>query len=349
MSEKTAAAPADWSETMQQPPRWKHRPEGSNWGDFGPDDELGRINLITPAKVLEGIAEVKAGRSFCLSLPLDYPGTSAISPRRKPPVLSPTIREGRPNMNFPMRMDDPKATDVICDDSVLLHTQYSTQWDSLAHVGQMFDADGDGHPEDLFYNGFRANLDIVGPVIYSDDGGQLPTSGHLGARHLGLEKMAASCVQGRAVMIDVEHHFGRTGKLIGYNELLHILDADGVVVETGDMVCIRTGYAQMVLDMNKRPDAEVLRRTNSALDGGDARLHQWITDSGLSALICDNYAVEALPATVDHDCSHHSNVPLHAHCLFKLGIPFGELWYLSELGDWLRAHGRSRFLLTAPP
>jgi hypothetical protein len=40
---------------------------------------------------------------------------------------------------------------------------------------------------------------------------------------------------------------------------------------------------------------------------------------------------------------------LHAHCLFKLGVYLGEIWYLSELADWLRAHGRSRFLLTAPP
>jgi hypothetical protein len=25
------------------------------------------------------------------------------------------------------------------------------------------------------------------------------------------------------------------------------------------------------------------------------------------------------------------------------------MWYLHELAGWLRAHGRSRFLLTAPP
>jgi hypothetical protein len=41
--------------------RWKHRPEGSTWGDWGDDDQLGRLNLITPKKVLEGIAEVKEG------------------------------------------------------------------------------------------------------------------------------------------------------------------------------------------------------------------------------------------------------------------------------------------------
>jgi len=27
--------------------RWVNRPEGSNWGDFGEDDQLGRINLLT--------------------------------------------------------------------------------------------------------------------------------------------------------------------------------------------------------------------------------------------------------------------------------------------------------------
>ena len=51
--------------------RWRHKPEHSNWGEFGPDDEVGRLNLITPEKVLQGIAELREGRTFCLSLPLD--------------------------------------------------------------------------------------------------------------------------------------------------------------------------------------------------------------------------------------------------------------------------------------
>ena len=53
--------------------RWKNRPNGSTWGDFGPDDQVGRINLLTPERRLEAVKEVKAGISFCLSLPLDYP------------------------------------------------------------------------------------------------------------------------------------------------------------------------------------------------------------------------------------------------------------------------------------
>ena len=93
--------------------RWKQRPQNSNWGDFGPDDRRGRMNWVTREKVLQGVAEVQEGRSFCLSLPLDYPGGNVLNPRRHPPVLRPTLRNGKPNMNFQLGLDSPGLTDVI--------------------------------------------------------------------------------------------------------------------------------------------------------------------------------------------------------------------------------------------
>ena len=45
--------------------RWKKRPDGSNWGEFGPDDQIGRLNYLTPQKVLEGIAE-DAAKKTCV-------------------------------------------------------------------------------------------------------------------------------------------------------------------------------------------------------------------------------------------------------------------------------------------
>ena len=50
--------------------RWKNRPDGSNWGEFGPDDQKGRLNLLTPERVVRAVREVKTGERFCLSLPL---------------------------------------------------------------------------------------------------------------------------------------------------------------------------------------------------------------------------------------------------------------------------------------
>src|SRR2546421_11213094 len=103
-------------------------------------------------------------------------------------------------MVYPLSRDDQKYIDVVCDDVVLLTLQYSTQWDSLAHVGQEFDVDGDGKREMVFYNGFRAGEDILGPVDYRG-GKETATAGHGGATKLGVENMARSRVQGPAVRI----------------------------------------------------------------------------------------------------------------------------------------------------
>ncbi len=320
--------------------RWKIRPPGSNWGDFGPDDQLGRLNLLTPEKVKQGIAEAREGITFNLSLPLDYPGGNKLQPRRHPPRLQPTEKDGVQYYVHHYAHDYPGCSDVVCDDAVLLHLQYSTQWDALAHIGSMFDADGDGKAEPVFYNGWRGNVDIVKP-----DPGK---PGLQGAKKLGIENMAERCIQGRGVMVDLHHHFGNERKQVGYDDLMRVLDADRVTVETGDMVCVHTGFAQAVLDMKGDPDAHKLHSICPVLKGLDERLLKWITDSGLAVLIADNYAVEdrlkAMPA--DYRGPY---VPLHEHCLFKLGIHLGELFHLTPLAKWLRTHQRSRFLLTAPP
>ena len=159
--------------------------------------------------------------------------------------------------------------------------------------------------------------------------------------------MAERCVQGRAVMVDLHAHLGHTGEAVGYDTWMRILEKDRIEVESGDMVCIHTGFGQVLLDMKRQPDADVLARSGSTLDGRDEKLKQWITDSGLIALIADNYAVEAHPATpADGACA---TLPLHEHCLFKLGVHLGELWYMTHLAAWLRENKRNRFLLTAPP
>ena len=113
---------------MSVSPRWKQRPKGSTWGDFGPDDQFGRMNLVTPEKVKQAVAEVREGVSFCLSLPLDYPGGNVLNPRRHPPLLRPTLRGNKANFNYALAADDPERTDVVNDDLTIMHLQYSTQW-----------------------------------------------------------------------------------------------------------------------------------------------------------------------------------------------------------------------------
>ena len=333
--------------------RWKNRPPGSNWGDFGPDDCLGRLNLITPQKVLQAVAEVREGKSFCLSLPLDYPGGTLLNPNRHPPVLRPTLRHGRVNFNCLLGEIEAGRTDVLSDDLAILHLQYSTQWDGFAHVGSMFDADGDGHPEPVYYNGFAAGLAVRGPASASDagvnagssSGGAFVTTSSAGP--LGIENMAQKAVQGRAVMVDLHAHHGNNRTVISYGQLMDVMARDKVVVERGDILCLHTGFADLILGMNREPDAQALHNACCVLDGRDAELLDWITRSDIAAIAADNYAVEAYPATAGAPCC--AALPLHEHCLFKLGIHLGELWHLTPIAKHLRAAGRSRFMLTAPP
>ena len=331
--------------------RWKQKPPGSNWGEFGPDDQRGRMNLVTREKVLQGIAEVKEGISFPLSLPLDYPGGATLNPRRSPPRLAATIRDGKSagkqNFCFPLADDEPDLTDVISDDRVLLTLQYSTQWDSFAHIGSRFDADGDGKREIVFYNGFRAGEDLV-PASERRDSEPWARYEGTEAKALGIQNLAEHGAQGRGVMIDLHHHYGRERRAAGYDELMKLMDEDRVEVEKGDMVCVYTGFADLLMEMRKQPDAKLLHASCSGLDGRDERLLQWISDSGLAVLASDNYAVEIIPVSLSKP-KPAALMPLHEHCLFKNGIHLGEMWYLSELARWLRSHRRSRFLLTAPP
>jgi kynurenine formamidase len=201
-------------------------------------------------------------------------------------------------------------------------------------VGSSFDVRGEGNEELVYYNGFRAGVDVAA------DG--------TGARRLGIETMAATCVQGRGVMIDLDAHFGRDRRVVSYRDLRAVLDANKIIVEEGDFVCLHTGYAQTLLDMKGAPNVDIMHRTGASLDGRDKDIQQWITDSGAVALICDNNAVELVPSLPCND-GKYAVLPLHEHCLFRLGMHFGEYWHLTPLATWLREHLRFRFLLTAPP
>jgi kynurenine formamidase len=336
---------------MAEQSRWKRRPDNSTWGDYGPDDQLGRLNELNAEKVRQGIAEVKEGRTFCLSLPLDYPGGNVLNPRRHPPQIRPSLRGDKPSWLYRTGWDHAGLTDVVNDDLVIMHLQYSTQWDSLAHVGGLFDADGDGEAEAVFYNGYRAGTDIVGPTDPKDSGALPGTfveaKSTSQAKALGVENMAAKCLQGRAVMIDLFAHFGNKRHAVGYDDLMRVMAADGIKVEAGDFVCLRTGFDNVILSSNKQPDKHVLETSCTGLDGSDTRLQQWITESRIVALIADNYAVELIPDKIKP--GQCAALPLHQHCLFRTGVNLGEIWRLSELADWLRKNSRSRFLLTAPP
>jgi len=212
--------------------------------------------------------------------------------------------------------------------------QCSTQWDALCHMGYFFDADADGQAEMIYYNGWRAGEDVH-------------NHGQGGAQRLGIEKMAAACVQTRGVMIDFHRHFGPGRRAVSYDDMMRVLEADRIEPTPGDIICLHSGYADTLVRMAGRYDREVLRTLGAELDGADRRLLQWITDSGVAGIAADTAAVETFRRIPEGET--RVLMPLHEHCLFKLGLPLGEYWWLTPLALALSERGRTSFLLSAPP
>jgi hypothetical protein len=313
--------------------RWLHRPEGSNWGNFGDDDQIGRMNLVTPERRLAAIAEVTEGFVYPLGLALDHP-RKQIFPGRNPPILSPIVgRDGREMYGW-----SPAGgrTDVVNDDEVRLVLQYSTQWDGLSHYGAHFDADGDGVAEQVFYNGYRMDRHFVMP-----GDGRAPA-----ALALGIENLAETCVQGRGVLVDLRGSGGGPLAAVGYDELMRAMDCQGVEVGEGDFLCIHTGYADLLLrDGAQVSEAELGRCPG--LDGTDQALLDWIDRAGIAAICADNSMVEKIDGLTV--CAGAPMMPLHEHCIVRLGIHLGEFWWFGGIAPALAERGRNRFLLTAPP
>ena len=159
--------------------------------------------------------------------------------------------------------------------------------------------------------------------------------------------MAEAALQGRGVLLDLHRVYGDDDVVVDYEMFAKVMRDQRVEVEPGDMLCLHTGFAQKLLDWKKTPDPHGVHHICSKLDGGDPAMQEWIARSGIAALIADNHAVEVIPARWREATG--DMVPIHILCLFKLGIPLGEMWYLTELANWLREQNRHRFFLTAPP
>ncbi|HEY2214141.1 MAG TPA: cyclase family protein, partial [Acidimicrobiales bacterium] len=112
-----------------------------NWGRWGPDDQIGTLNLVDEAARRRGAAAVTSGKSFALGLPLsESEGIQA------------GFIKGRVNPTRSMiQVNEPLSADPdwVCssEDVVTLALQCATHWDGLAHVSY------GGH----IYNGYPAD------------------------------------------------------------------------------------------------------------------------------------------------------------------------------------------------
>jgi len=219
------------------------------------------------------------------------------------------------------------------------YMQSSSQIDSLRHVG---------HPEHGFYGG-RAKEDVT------EDGDVL-----------GIQNFAQAGIVGRGVLLDVDRYVAAQGRPLRLNDptafgpdlLDAVADAQGIRLEDGDLLLIRTGWAgrytalttQERIALNSARSTPGLAQTEEVV--------RWLWDHRVAMVAADNTGVERSPAQ-DSDFvvdglpkpqrGPEHNGMIHRPLIGLLGMVLGELWALDELAADCAADGRYEFMLTASP
>src|SRR5574341_2140771 len=193
-----------------------------NWGRWGPDDQNGTLNYITPEAIAGACRLATSGKVFALGIPLQRQGPQSGTPQRFNPIHT-MFRDGGDQPRDAAAVAEMQG-DGGSDNWIFMPLQCATQWDSLAHVFY----------EGKMYNGFDATL-----VTSS------------GAARNSIDKTKDKIV-GRGVLLDVARHKGVRALEPGYAITVADLEATAaaqkVQVQRGDILLIRTGHMSRYLD-----------------------------------------------------------------------------------------------------
>jgi kynurenine formamidase len=284
-----------------------------NWGRWGPTDEIGTLNFITPEAITRASRLVTMGKVFALGIPLQREGPQSGTRQRFNPIHS-MFRDGGDQPRTPAEVEAMQGYGGS-DDWIVMPLQCATQWDSLAHIFY----------EGKMWNGYDATL-----VTSS------------GAAKNSIDKTSNKIV-GRGVLLDVARwkrvRALDAGYAISVDDLEATAAAEGVQVERGDILLIRTGHMTRYLDRDDWHYFDL-----DPFPGVSVHTALWMYEKEIAAVASDNYAVEVRPSEIIGFRN-----PFHVCAIPNMGLTLGEIFYLEELAEDCVADGRYSFFLVAPP
>lgn len=305
-------APEPRLPTHDQLPVRAGAPQGAAWGVFGDDDQLGTINLLTPATVVEAAGSIRSGATFALNLPIDIPN---------PPLF------GRGKHNHVIKQ---YASYILDDYLENFYPQASSQWDALCHVK---------HPQHGGYNGI-SDSEITG---YGGTKLGIDNLARRGIAGRGVLADLGRYHERRGRTLDF-----MTNEMIALEDLWETLREQKTELRAGDVLLVRIGWTKAYLAMSPEQKEALAARTKSPGIEGTARTAKWLWDSRIAAVASDSPALEAMPPPKTADFLQ-SNDLLHFHMLSFLGMPIGEMWNLEELAEACANDGHYDFFLTSAP
>lgn len=241
-----AAAPQDADK-----PDWTASP-------WGPDDEIGAANTMTPERIKSAAELVTTGKMYSLGMIVGS-DTPAFPPRS----LSVTVLQ--PNQTETSGLGENAFT--YNDDIFMGWLGIGPQIDGLGHAGV----------DHLYYNGHTVNQ-------FADAAG---------LTKLGLEKLPG--LVGRGVMLDMAEHFGvdmvEEGTPYTEEDIKAAAEAQGVTIGEGDIVLFNSNWMNL-LDGDS-PDPE---RFGAAEPGVGVSGAEYLASLGVMAVGADTWGMEVVPA-----------------------------------------------------
>ncbi|MGO8799284.1 MAG: cyclase family protein [Roseiarcus sp.] len=285
------SAPADSDEIPTLGLDW----QASRWG---PEDQRGAGNLMTPAKALAASRLIKTGEIVSLGRP--YRARMPLAPGRAFALRMPGGPTGGPygEVSRTIWNDEFISTEI---------GQIGTHMDALGHLGCQCGANGD-RTAMLFYNGNRLS-DMWTPY---------------GLKRLGIENAPPFFTRG--ILFDVQRLKGRVldvGEEIKVADLEACLDRQKVAEDSiapGDAAFVRTGHGS-------RWDTQIDTFYDGA-PGLGLEAARWLADKQVCVVGADNFAVDVVPP-VDPEVFH----PCHQHLIMKHGIYLHEGMMLDGLAE----------------
>lgn len=280
------------------------------WGVFGPADELGTLNFITPELVAAATGEVAAGEVVNLSLPLDQP--------------DPPLALGRKPLKHGMRVERWGRDDWLES----FYLQASSQWDGLRHVRY----------REFGYYGGRDDAAVDAGALGLD------RAAERGIITRGVLVDATAYLAERGRPVD-----GAARLSIDVGLVEEVLAWEQLALREGDILLLRTGWLAWYLGLDRAGRERLAGSLHNQPDGLDCPglaagevTAAWLWDHRVAAVAADNPAMEVLKVDPSVGFLHRLLIPL-------LGMPIGEFWDLEALSEACRRHQRYAFLLTSAP
>ncbi len=262
---------------------------------WGPDDEIGRLNWITPETNRAILEHLSGGHVFDLNVEY-FIGMPSWVAAGDPPygIWMTHTPDGSIHDNLSGVGAEVHERYSYCGDSIHLYTHCGTHVDTLNHLGH----------HGMFWNGWTADKDL---------GSRIWNKG-------GLDKYPP--IIARAVLLDVAGMHGVDELDAGYGitpqDLQDTVAKQGVEIRKGDVVLVRTGR------MRAWPDFDGYLQKPPGITLPSAK---WLCEeAGAMCIAGDSIGLEVMPWD-----EPDAFLPVHAYMFSTAGAQIIEVVNMEEI------------------